>query len=218
MSKNIFVATHKTIAFGTGKIQFNKSTPVFRTRVQLFADGINTISNAKLECANAIKIQKARLELENKKPYVDGEKVLEIEGEIEAYTEAYKKVCADEAAKMPVYDETDKRVYYAYKQYNKDEITAADYTRAIAEWLDNGGVTPTADGINYIKSQIGKKVASAKTMCKSGGTQFTDILTEKPFLKMFYCVIAEIMYKNNCLKPFTYTYEIPTKSKKDTTK
>lgn len=214
--KNIFVPTHKIIAFGSGKIQFNKSTPEFRTRVQMFADGMNTIANAKLECAAAVKIQKARLDLENKKPYVDGEKIAEIEGEIAAYQSAYEKVCEDEAKAAPVYDDTDKRVFYAYKQYHNGEIDEKVYIRAVAEWLDNGGIVPTIEGIKFIVGQIGKKAASAKTMCKSGGTQFTDVLTEKPFLKMFYRVIAEVMYKNNCLKPFVYTYEIPTKTKNTT--
>lgn len=209
--KNVFVASEKVIGLGKGNLQFNTSTVEFRDKVQLFADGINAMNDKALYYADCIKTAKHSLELYQKGTYVDSSVVEAKEAEIEGYKTAVREIRAEIAEKMPTYNDVDKNLFYAYRQYIVGEVEFITYQRAFMEWFDSVGIEPTDKGIKFITSQIGVKKASAKTMCKNGGTVFTANMSEKQYLELVYRVIATMMYKANALKPFVYEYKIEDK-------
>ena len=218
--KNVFVSNNKEIAIGNGKIDLSKATAEFKTRVQLFADGINAMNDKRLYFADCVKTAQHSLELYQKGTCVEGSVVKEKEAEIEKYRTAVREIIAEIADTMPEFDAVDKNLFYAYRQYVNGEVDYAVYTRAFAEWLDNAGIAPTSKGIDFIMSKIGVNKASARTMCKNGGTVFTNAKSEKQFLDLVYRIVADLMYAKQILKPFKYEYVIEDKKAKkaETTK
>lgn len=213
-NKKTFSASTKVISMGKGNLQFNTATPEFRNKVQLFADGINKMNDKALYYSDCVKTATHSLELYKKGTYVNGTVVAEKEAEIEAFRQASAEIRAEIAKAMPTYDEADKNLFYAYRTFingDEDTTTANTYKRAFMEFLDNVGIVPTENGIKFIMSQIGVKKASAKTMCKNGGTVFTTNMSEKQYLDIVYRTIANLMYKANALKKFEYEYVIEDK-------
>lgn len=206
--KNVFVSNAKEITIGNGKIDLSKGSAEFKTKVQLFADGINAMNDKALYYGDCVRTARHSLELYEKGLYVDGSVVAEKTAEIEKYKTAVSEIKAEIQAKMPEFDKTDKNLYYAYRQYATGEVGYDIYVRAFAEWLDNAGVAPTNKGIDFIMSKIGVNKASARTMCKNGGTVFTNAKGEKQFLDLVYRIVADLMYAKGILKPFTYEYVI----------
>lgn len=209
--KKTFVSNEKNIVIGKGKIDLSTATAEFKTKVQLFADGINAMNDKRLYFSDCIKTAQHSLDLYNKGTCVDSAVVEAKEAEIEKYREAVKAITAEIAEKMPTYDDVDKNLFYAYRQAIVGEVSGSVYMRAFAEFLDNVGVVPTEKGINFIASQIGVKKASAKTMCKNGGTVFTASMSEKQYLDLVYRTIANLMYQKQILKPYNYEYVIEDK-------
>ena len=66
-------------------------------------------------------------------------------------------------------------------------------------------------GIDFIMSKIGVNKASARAMCKNGGTVFTNAKGEKQFLDLVYRVVADLMTAKGLLTPYTYEYVIEDK-------
>ena len=211
--KNVFITNAKEITIGKGKIDLSKATADFKGRVQLFADGINAMNDKALYYADCVKTARHALELYEKGKYVDSTVVEEKQAEIDGYKTAVSAIRAEIMATMPEFDATDKNLYYAYRQFVNGEVDYAVYTRAFAEWLDNAGVAPTDKGIDFVMSKIGVNKASARAMCKNGGTVFTNAKGEKQFLDLVYRIVADLMYAKQILKPFTYEYVIPEKVK-----
>ena len=215
--KNVFITNAKEITIKKeGKIDLSKASAEFKERVQLFADGINAMNDKALYFADCSKTAKHALELYLKGTYTDSAEVEAREAEIESYKTAAAEIKAEIMAKMPEFDSVDKNLYYAYRQYATGEVGYDIYVRAFAEWLDNAGVVPTNKGIDFIMSKIGVNKASARTMCKNGGTVFTNAKGEKQFLDLVYRIVADLMYAKQILKPFTYEYIIPEKNTKKT--
>lgn len=209
--KNIFVTNAKEITIAKGKIDLSKATADFKEKVQLFADGINAMNDKALYYSDCVKTAKHALELYEKGTYVNSSVVAEKEKEIEKYKEAATAIRAEIFEKMPEFDKVDKNLFYAYRQYVNGEVEYSVYTRAFAEWLDNAGVVPTDKGIDFIMSKIGVNKASARTMCKNGGTVFTNAKGEKQFLDLVYRIVADLMYAKGILKAFKYEYIIEDK-------
>lgn len=215
--KNIFITNAKDITIGKGKIDLSKATAEFKEKVQLFADGINAMNDKALYYSDCVKTARHALELYEKGTYVDSSVVAEKECEIQKYQDAAAEIRAEIFAKMPEFDKVDKNLYYAYRQYANGEVDFAVYVRAFAEFLDNAGIAPTDKGIDFVMSKIGVNKASARTMCKNGGTVFTNAKGEKQFLDLVYRIIADLMYSKQILKPFKYDYVIVDKKAKTET-
>ena len=215
--KNTFITNAKDITIAKGKLNLLKATPEFKEKVQMFTDGINAMNDKALYYSDCVKTARHSLELYEKGTYVDGSVVEEKTAEIEKYLTAAKEIRAEIFAKMPEFDKVDKNLYYAYRQYVNGEVDFDIYVRAFAEWLDNAGIAPTDKGIDFIMSKIGVNKASARTMCKNGGTVFTNAKGEKQFLDLVYRIVADLMYAKQILKPFTYEYVIEDKKSKKTT-
>ena len=211
--KNVFITNAKEIKVGTGKVDLSTASTEFKNKVQLFADGINAMSDKALYYSDCMKTAKHSLELYEKGTYVDGSVVDAKKAEIEKYQTAAKEIRAEIFEKMPEFDKVDKNLYYAYRQYVNAEVDFDTYVRAFAEFLDNAGIAPTTKGIDFIMSKIGVNKASARTMCKNGGTVFTNAKGEKQFLDLVYRIVADLMYAKQILKPFKYDYVIPEKVK-----
>lgn len=212
--KNVFVSNNKEITIGKGKIDLSAAMPEFKEKVQLFADGINSMNGKALYYGDCIKTARHALDLYLKGTYTNSAEIEAKEAEIVKYQTAVSEIRAEIASKMPEFDATDKNLYYAYRQFVNGEIESDIYVRAFAEWLDNTGVMPTTKGIDFIMSKIGVNKASARTMCKNGGTVFTNAKGEKQFLDLVYRVIADLMYAKGILKPFKYEYVIEDKKAK----
>lgn len=209
--KNVFITNAKEITITNGKIDLSKASAEFKSKVQLFADGINAMNDKALYYGDCAKTAKHALELYLKGTYTNSSEIEAKEAEIERYKTAAAEIRAEIMAKMPEFDKVDKNLYYAYKQFVTGEVGYEIYVRAFAEWLDNAGVTPTSKGIDFIMSKIGVNKASARTMCKNGGTVFTNAKGEKQFLDLVYRIVADLMYAKGILKAFTYEYIIPEK-------
>lgn len=215
--KNVFTANSKVISMGKGNLQFNTSTPEFRNKVQMFSDGINAMNDKRLFYADCVKTATHSLELYLKSPVHSSDVVEAKEAEIAEYRQAVADITAKIRESMPTYDATDKALFYAYRSYingDEDSTSVNTYKRAFMEWLDNAGIVPTEKGISYVMDRIGVKKASAKAMCKNGGTVFTAAMSEKQYLELVYRVIAEMMFKAKALKPYKYEYVIPEKTSK----
>lgn len=206
--KNVFVSNNKEITITNGKIDLSKGSTEFKAKVQLFADGINAMNDKALYYGDCVKTARHALELYLKGTYTNSGEIEAKEAEIEKYKTAVSEIRAEIMAKMPEFDKVDKNLYYAYRQYATGEVGYDIYVRAFAEWLDDAGITPTNKGIDFIMSKIGVNKASARTMCKNGGTVFTNAKGEKQFLDLVYRIVADLMYAKGILKPFTYEYEI----------
>jgi hypothetical protein len=215
--KNVFITNAKEITIGNGKIDLSTACADFKTKVQLFADGINAMNDKALYYSDCVKTARHSLELYEKGTFVSDTVVAEKQAEIEKYQEAAKAIRAEIFEKMPEFDKVDKNLYYAYRQYVSGEVDFSIYVRAFAEFLDNVGVAPTNKGIDFIMSKIGVNKASARTMCKNGGTVFTNAKGEKQFLDLVYRIIADLMYAKQILKPFKYDYVIEDKKAAKTT-
>ncbi len=211
--KNVFVSNAKEISIGTGKVDLATATAEFKEKVQMFATGINALNDASLKFSECINTEKKALENYEKGSYVDSAEVERRQALITEYTEKRDAVRSELFAKMPEFDKVDKNLYYAYRQYVTGEVGIEIYTRAFAEFLDNAGVVPATKGINFIMSKIGVNKASARAMCKNGGTVFTNAKGEKQFLDLVYRVIADLMTAKQILKPYTYEYIIVDKKK-----
>lgn len=214
MKKNTFTASDKVIGLGKGNLDFFKSTDSFREKVQLFADGINTLNDKSLQYRDTIQTEQKALENYLKELYTNSSEIEAREKRIKDLEEAYNAIRTEIREKMPTYDEMDKSLFYAYRTYilgEEDSTSGNTYKRAFMEWLDNAGIVPTDKGISYLMSQMGAKKASAKTMCKNGGTVFTENMGEKQYLELVYRTVATMMYKVNALKKYTYEYVIEEK-------
>lgn len=209
--KNVFVSNAKEIKVGDGKIDLATATVEFKEKVQMFATGINALNDASLKFSECINTEKRALENYEKSTYVDSAEVERRKSVIADYEEKRDAVRAELHAKMPEFDKVDKNLYYAYRQYVTGEVGMDIYVRAFVEFLDNVGVAPAKKGINFIMSKIGVNKASARTMCKNGGTVFTNAKGEKQFLDLVYRVIADLMTAKQILKPYTYEYVIVDK-------
>lgn len=209
--KNVFVTNAKEITIGKGKVDLATATADFKDKVQMFATGINALNDASLKYSECINTEKKALENYEKGTYVDSAEVERRQSVIADYTEKRDAVRAELFAKMPEFDKVDKNLYYAYRQYVSGEVDMDIYVRAFAEFLDNAGVTPAIKGIDFIMSKIGVNKASARAMCKNGGTVFTNAKGEKQFLDLVYRVIADLMTAKQILKPYTYEYVIVDK-------
>jgi hypothetical protein len=214
--KNVFITNGKEITMGKGKVDLSNATAEFKEKVQLFADGINAMNDKALYFSDCVKTARHALELYQKGSYVNSAVVDEKAAEIEKYLNAAREIRAEIAEKMPEFDKVDKNLYYAYRQYINGEVEFDIYVRAFAEFLDNAGVIPTIKGIDFIMSKIGVNKASARAMCKNGGTVFTNAKGEKQFLDLVYRIVADLMYAKGILKPFTYEYVIEDKKAKKT--
>lgn len=213
--KNIFVTNAKEITIGKGKVDLSTASADFKSKVQLFADGINAMNDKALYYGDCARTARHALELYLKGNYVDSSVVAQKECEIAEHLEKSATIRAEIQAKMPEFDKVDKNLYYAYRQYANGEVEYSVYVRAFAEFLDNAGVAPTEKGIDFIMSKIGVNKASARTMCKNGGTVFTNAKGEKQFLDLVYRIIADLMYAKGILKPFKYDYVIVDKKAKN---
>lgn len=209
--KNVFITNAKEITIGKGKIDLSKANADFKNKVQLFADGINAMNDKALYYSDCVKTATHSLELYEKGTYVDSSVVDAKKAEIEKYRTAAKEIRAEIFEKMPEFDKVDKNLYYAYRQYVNGEVEYSVYTRAFAEWLDNAEIAPTDKGIDFIMSKIGVNKASARAMCKNGGTVFTNAKGEKQFLDLVYRIVADLMYAKGILKAFKYEYVIEDK-------
>ena len=214
--KNVFITNEKEITIAKGKIDLSSATADFKVKVQLFADGINAMNDKVLYYSDCVQTTQHALELYLKGTYTDSAEIEAKEAEIEKYKTAIAEIKAEIQAKMPVFDATDKNLYYAYRQFVNGEVDDKIYTRAFAEWLDNAGVVPTDKGINLITSKIGVNKASARAMCKNGGTVFTKEKGEKQFLDLVYRIVTDLMYAKQILKPYKYDYVIVDKKAKKT--
>lgn len=214
MSKT-YVKTNTEITLEKGKLNFFTTSKDFTTAVDNYAN-----ATCKIACINKTvktstsarrtlideKLARASKETYVNQTALDAE-IKALNDEIDAiHSLASNKIAEINKTKMTIGD-VDANMYYAYKEYKEGILDKKEYVRAVAEWFISHGVKAHIETINTIIADIGKKKASGTQLIKSKGKNFTAVYAKKPYIDLFYSVLADMMAKAGTLKPFDFSVD-----------
>lgn len=210
-----YVKTNNEVTLEKGKVNFFSTSKSFTEAVDNYANGV-----CKVACINkAVKASVAarrtliteKLTRASKETFIN-QTVLDAEiknlnNEIEAiHVLASSKIAEINRSKMTIGD-VDTNMYYAYKEYQEGTLDKKEYVRAIAEWFIAHNVKAHVETINAIIADIGKKKASGSQIIKSEGKNFVAVYAKKPYIDLFYSVLADMMAKAGVIKPFDFSLD-----------
>lgn len=215
MSTKNYVRTNTTITLEKGKLNFFQTSKNFTVAVDNYAN-----ATCKVACINkAVKsstsarrtLIEEKLTRASKEAYVNqtalDAEIKALNDEIDAIRKlAFDKIAEINETKMTIND-VDNNMYYAYKEYKEGTLEKKEYVRAIAEWFIAHGVKAHIETINTIINDIGKKKASGTQLIKSEGKNFTAVYAKKPYIDLFYSVLADMMAKAGTIKPFDFSVD-----------
>lgn len=210
-----YTKTNTEITIEKGKINFFSTSKSFTEAVDNYANGV-----CKVACINkAVKASVAarrtlieeKLTRASKETFVNqtalDAEVKALNDEINAiHALAIDKIAKINKSKMTIGD-IDTNLYYAYKGYKEGTLDKKEYIRAVAEWFIEHGVKAHIETINSIIADIGKKKASGTQLIKSEGKNFTAVYAKKPYIDLFYSVLADMMAKAGTIKPFDFSVD-----------
>lgn len=214
MSKS-YVKTNTEITLEKGKLNFFATSKDFTVAVDNYAN-----ATCKIACINKIaktsvlarktligeKFARASKETYVNQTALDAE-IKALNDEIDAIRKlAFDKIAEINETKMTIND-VDNNMYYAYKEYKEGTLEKKEYVRAIAEWFIAHDVKAHIETINNIINNIGKKKASGTQLIKSEGKNFTAVYAKKPYIDLFYSVLADMMAKAGTIKPFDFSVD-----------
>lgn len=214
MSKS-YVKTNTEITLEKGKLNFFATSKDFTVAVDNYAN-----ATCKIACINKIvktsvlarkTLIDEKLARASKETYVNqtalNAEIKALNDEIDAIRKlAFDKIAEINETKMTIND-VDNNMYYAYKEYKEGTLEKKEYVRAIAEWFIAHGVKAHIETINTISNDIGKKKASGTQLIKSEGKNFTAVYAKKPYIDLFYSVLADMMAKAGTIKPFDFSVD-----------
>lgn len=210
-----YVKTNTEITLEKGKLNFFATSKDFTTAVDNYAN-----ATCKIACINKTvktstsarrtlideKIARASKETYVNQTALDAE-IKALNDEINAiHNLASDKIAEINKSKMVIND-IDNNMYYAYKEYKEGTLDKKEYVRAVAEWFISHGVKAHIETINTIIADIGKKKASGTQLIKSEGKNFTAVYAKKPYIDLFYSVLADMMAKAGTIKPFDFSVD-----------
>lgn len=214
MSKT-YVKTNTEITLEKGKLNFFTTSKDFTTAVDNYANAtckiacINkTVKTSTLARRTLIdeKLARASKETYVNQTALDAE-IKALNDEIDAiHSLASDKITEINKTKMTIGD-VDANMYYAYKEYKEGTLDKKEYVRAVAEWFIAHNVKAHVETINTIIADIGKKKASGTQLIKSEGKNFTAVYAKKPYIDLFYSVLADMMAKAGTIKPFDFSVD-----------
>ena len=214
MSKT-YVKTNTEITLEKGKLNFFTTSKDFTTAVDNYAN-----ATCKIACINKTvktstsarrtlideKLARASKETYVNQTALDAE-IKALNDEIDAiHSLASDKIAEINKTKMTISD-VDANMYYAYKEYKEGTLDKKEYVRAIAEWFIAHNVKAHVETINAIIADIGKKKASGSQIIKSEGKNFMAVYAKKPYIDLFYSVLADAMAKAGVIKPFDFSLD-----------
>lgn len=214
MSKT-YVKTNTEITLEKGKLNFFTTSKDFTTAVDNYAN-----ATCKIACINKTvktstsarrtlideKLARASKETYVNQTALDAE-IKALNDEIDAiHSLASDKIAEINKTKMTIGD-VDANMYYAYKEYKEGTLDKKEYVRAIAEWFIAHNVKAHVETINAIIADIGKKKASGSQIIKSEGKNFMAVYAKKPYIDLFYSVLADAMAKAGVIKPFDFSLD-----------
>lgn len=214
MSKT-YVKTNNEVTLEKGKVNFFSTSKSFTEAVDNYANGV-----CKVACINkAVKASVAarrtliteKLTRASKETFINqtalDAEIKNLNNEIEAiHVLASSKIAEINRSKMTI-DDVDTNMYYAYKEYQEGTLDKKEYVRAIAEWFIAHNVKAHVETINAIIADIGKKKASGSQIIKSEGKNFVAVYAKKPYIDLFYSVLADMMAKAGVIKPFDFSLD-----------
>jgi hypothetical protein len=210
-----YVKTNNEVTLEKGKVNFFSTSKSFTEAVDNYANGV-----CKVACINkAVKASVAarrtliteKLTRASKETFINqtalDAEIKNLNNEIEAiYVLASSKIAEINRSKMTIGD-VDTNMYYAYKEYQEGTLDKKEYVRAIAEWFIAHNVKAHVETINAIIADIGKKKASGSQIIKSEGKNFVAVYAKKPYIDLFYSVLADMMAKAGVIKPFDFSLD-----------
>lgn len=214
MSKS-YVKTNTEITLEKGKLNFFTTSKDFTTAVDNYAN-----ATCKIACINKTvktstsarrtlideKLARASKETFVNQTSLDAE-IKNLNDEIEAiHALASSKIAEINKTKMTI-GEVDTNLYYAYREYKEGTLDKKEYVRAMGEWFIAHNVKAHIETINSIIADIGKKKASGTQLIKSEGKNFTAVYAKKPYIDLFYSVLADMMAKAGTIKPFDFSVD-----------
>lgn len=214
MSKT-YVKTNTEITLEKGKLNFFTTSKDFTTAVDNYAN-----ATCKIACINkTVKTSTSarrtlideKLARASKETYVNqtslDTEIKNLNDEIEAiHALASSKIAEINNTKMTI-GEVDTNLYYAYKEYKEGTLDKKEYVRAVAEWFIKHGVKAHIETINSIIADIGKKKVSGSQIIKSEGKNFVAVYAKKPYIDLFYSVLADMMAKAGVIKSFDFSLD-----------
>lgn len=210
-----YVKTNNEVTLEKGKVNFFSTSKSFTEAVDNYANGV-----CKVACINkAVKASVAarrtliteKLTRASKETFINqtalDAEIKNLNNEIEAiHVLALSKIAEINRSKMTIGD-VDTNMYYAYKEYQEGTLDKKEYVRAIAEWFIAHNVKAHVETINAIIADIGKKKASGSQIIKSEGKNFVAVYAKKPYIDLFYSVLADMMAKAGVIKPFDFSLD-----------
>lgn len=210
-----YVKTNNEVTLEKGKINFFSTSKSFTEAVDNYANAtckiacINKTVKTSISARRTLideKLARASKETFVNQTALDAE-VKALNDEINAiHALAIDKIAKINKSKMTIGD-IDTNLYYAYKGYKEGTLDKKEYIRAVAEWFIEHGVKAHIETINSIIADIGKKKASGTQLIKSEGKNFTAVYAKKPYIDLFYSVLADMMAKAGTIKPFDFSVD-----------
>lgn len=215
MSKTYVKTTNTEITLEKGKLNFFTTSKDFTTAVDNYANAtckiacisktVKTSTSARRTLIDE-KLARASKETYVNQTALDAE-IKALNDEIDAiHSLASDKIAEINKTKMTIGD-VDANMYYAYKEYKEGTLDKKEYVRAIAEWFIAHNVKAHVETINAIIADIGKKKASGSQIIKSEGKNFVAVYAKKPYIDLFYSVLADAMAKAGVIKPFDFSLD-----------
>lgn len=215
MSTKSYVKTNIEVTLEKGKINFFSTSKSFTEAIDNYANGIckvaciNKAVKASIAARRTLiteKLTRASKETFINQTALDAE-IKNLNNEIEAiHALASSKIAEINRSKMTISD-VDTNMYYAYKGYQEGTLNKREYVHAVGEWFVIHGVKAHIDTINMIIADIGKKKASGTQIIKSEGKNFVAVYARKPYIDLFYSVLADAMAKAGVIKPFDFSLD-----------
>ena len=206
----------------TTEITLEKGKLNFFSTEKSFTESIDNYANAacKIACINkAVKASVAarRTLIEEKLARASKETFINqtaLDAEIKALNDEIESIHALASSKIAdinrgkmIISDSDTNTYYAYKEYKEGTLSKSEYMHAIGEWFIAHNVKAHIETINAIIADIGKKKASGTQLIKSEGKNFTAVYAKKPYIDLFYSVLADMMAKAGTIKPFNFAVD-----------
>lgn len=210
-----YVRTNTVVTLERGKINFFATSKKFTQAVDNYANAACKIAciskTVKTSVAARRTLIDEKLARASKETFVNqtalDAEVKALNDEIDAiHALASDRIAEINKSKMAIGD-IDTNLYCAYREYKEGTLAKKEYIHAMAEWFVEHGVKPHIETINSIIADIGKKKASGTQLIKSQGKDFTAVYAKKPYIDLFYSVLADMMAKAGVIKPFDFSLD-----------
>lgn len=213
--KKSYVKTNTEITLEKGKLNFFSTDKSFTESIDNYANAACKIAciNKTVKTSTSARrtLIEEKLARASKETYVNqtslDAEVKALNDEIDAiHALATDKIAKINKSKMTIGD-IDTNLYYAYREYKEGNLDKKEYVRAMGEWFIAHNVKAHIETINSIIADIGKKKASGTQLVKSEGKNFTTVYARKPYIDLFYSVLADMMARAGTIKPFDFSID-----------